>query len=1055
MNKIIKKIIITLLLSTISLSTLLAQSASFDIVKGNINSFNIYNESGEKIKINSQTDIPITGKIIFQTQDEPVVLNYTYGTLEIDANSLLVVDPFSKEPILYLIDGNIILQTDSEIVQNYKILTPVSEYNFNSPANINVISTDKLEYGIFYKGQGTSYNALTAQTTQMFSSQMINMAYPDNFSITIPSGYEENKVNYESNDSIDYVSQVYVDTDNEIMAKKRDLSEQNRINFLNGSYLLGIKPIQKSNNFDKITTINFVITGNGQGNINSIDLAALSGIIKEAKNNNANILLIDGGNTINGSPYVSFDKGKTAIKVLDKIGYDIFVPGPIDFSYGINRLSLLSKSSNINFISTNALNKNQLFYFNPYGLYLFDDFKIAVLGLSSPSDTTAMMDLDLTNKIIIDNAQTAIDKAREVADYVVLVSNINYNKFDSEYILNKLNGIDLVIDSNNSDATLMSIDGVPLINTGVGYSEIQNYTINVKDEKVISSRYAKVYSSNLEEEDNRLLTSLNINSFRKDKEILDILNNITIPSNLSAFVVEPKITNVSTTINTLKITSTTSNLNLPKIPQFAGLPLLIPTLEDNLDDIITTNIKAPKFKDIAYKVKKETPNDIIIKNTVEPVEDIESKSEPTDASLINNEPKKANIYTGEDLKIKTHIGLNSDLSAKADVNSLSISDIDYSAYLSLYPYVSYDGFSFGLKLSADIDQDLNYNLPLYPFPTSASETSEYIVNLIDHLKIVNNSGSFDLQINRNTFNSNINSGLLYNSIGGSDLHLISIIDTNSFNLTTILSNLDIYKPLSNTTSEDFSLFATFKPADLLNINLGAIAKGNNSTLDVYPSLNFNFIPVNNKDIQVNFNLGATLYFEALPTLNFQTILNTGSLNLIPNYLANTSLEIKSNTLDLSIGATYLITEDSNKFTSNMIHKNTINSDIFTAVNSNTLSAIAKIGYSNDKIDLSTVYTLPFKLNSMSLDKDLFDLSLDLKFGNLSLGGFYLYNDFINHLKTITNIKAFLVNDYTEYGGYFSYSINDLTLKTSISLPASTSVPLSVVLSLKYNLDYTL
>ena len=143
-------------------------------------------------------------------------------------------------------------------------------------------------------------------------------------------------------------------------------------------------------------------------------------------------------------------------------------------------------------------------------------------------------------------------------------------------------------------------------------------------------------------------------------------------------------------------------------------------------------------------------------------------------------------------------------------------------------------------------------------------------------------------------------------------------------------------------------------------------------------------------------------------------MNTGNPNLIPNYLANTSLDIKSNTLDLSIGATYLITEDLTKFSSNMIHKSTINDDVFTAVDSNTLSAIAKIGYSNNNIDLSTVYTLPFKLSTMSLDKDLIDLNIALKFGNLSLGGFYLHNDFINPLKNISNIKTLLVNDNTEY-----------------------------------------
>ncbi|MGD1819520.1 MAG: hypothetical protein ACPKOI_06535 [Pleomorphochaeta sp.] len=1057
MIKIYKKLLFLLLLTLCTLSSLYAQYLSFDIIEGRASDLSLYNEYGKRVSLNSNSNIKINNKIILKTQDKDVTINYTYGTLEIGANSIVVIDPFKVEPQIYLIDGQITLDTDSLFIQKYSILTPVSEYEFKSPAKINVISTADLEYGIFYSGQGTSYNALTNERTYMTSAQMIDMAYPDNFSLDIPQDYLTQNINIETNrDIINLIKSEYAYKEQVISASNKKESIANREAFLNANYLLGLKPIQKSNNFDNVTTINFIVTGNGQGNIYNFNLPALSGIVKDAKNNNQNILLIDGGNTLNGSPFVAFDKGKTAIKILDDIGYDIFVPGAIDFANGIKNLTTLNKTSNINFISTNAMNNDNLFYFNPYGLYLFDDFKIAVLGLSNPSDLTQLMDLNLTDDVLVQNAQNAINEAKQVADYVILVTNLNYNEFNSNNIISNIKGIDLIIDSNNSDASLLNINGVPVLRTGVGYSEIQNYTINVKDSKVVSTRYAKVYTSNLLEDNNSLLKSLNLTTANIDRTLNNYINQVNVPDNLSAFLLTPTIISTSTTTNDTKIKNTVNvnNANAPEAPSFSDNLLILPEETATVLDLapakpnftnvkINANIPAPKFKPLAFSVRKQEVIEEPIKT-----EPMAAKEEPT------VEYQKANIYSGENEKLKAHIGLDTSLVANIDVKDSTFLNNDYYGNVSIKPYINYGGFSFALNLAGDINSDLSFSTDLYPLPpTTPRDITEYALSVIDHLNIVNASQSIDINIDRNTFDTNLDSAIAYDKLGGTDLHLNTQLVTPFAQLNVFTSNLNLYEPINNETIENVSVNAKFTPVDLLNIKVGALAIGNFGTLDVYPSINFDFIPVNNKDLQVKFNIGATLYFNAIPTFDYTTIIDPNDPNLVPNYIANTSLAINSDALKVSIGANYLITKDENKFTTYMLHPETIRTAIFTTVGSNTLSAIAKVKYNNDIVNLSLIYTLPFDMNTLGLEEDLLNIDLSLNFDRFGLGGYYYLNDAINHIKDIMNIKSFLINNNTEYGGYISYKYKDLTLKANLALPGSTTVPLAFSVSMNYKLDF--
>lgn len=1144
MNNFRKKILMILTLLILCISSIISQSISFNISKGNYNSISFYDEYGN-IKEYSSINNFIAEKTILKTTDSSVSISYDYGELTISENSIVVINPNLQKPIIYLIDGQVTLETNSLIKLDYEIITPVSKYEFKSPAKINVISNEELEYGIFYHGSGTSYNALTNQTIYLNSAQLIDMGFVEKITLDIPENYLNSNIDIEKDEEIvDLIKTEYLNKEKQLIAENKIKSEKLRKEFLNSSYLLDIKPIQKSNNFDRLTKINIIVSGNGQGNISSFDLPSFSGIINAAKDEAENILLIDAGNTLRGSTFVNFDKGKTATKILDMVGYDIFVPGAIDFSNGINRLQNLDNISNVNFISTNALNNDSLFYFDPFGLYLFDNFKIAVLGLSNPSDITSLMEIDLTNKVILDNAQKAIDEANKIADYVVLVTNLNYEKYNTNYILNNIIGLDLIIDGNTNDASLLNVQNTPIIKTGVGYSEIQNYKLNVKNDKVISTNYAKVYSSNINKDNNRLVNSLNLKDFEKDINLQNYLSLINIPTNLSKFLISPMFKNAPLIVEKLKeesnlettldkpsfVSKKSSEQEIDSIESPKFKPVTYEKVEKNVitpptfkaidyketpEDVINTptfkavdydeikeekqiiatpNFKpveyyieqiinapsfksqpytieeivkiedikidkksienenviinapsAPNFEPISYKVRKQ---EVIDKEPLVEKEDVEKNSSKDETE----DKKKPTIYSNEDSEIKTHVGINSQINAYVDFKDSSLTNNDYYGSAILYPYILRGGFSFAIKLCGELDNSYNISTPLYPLPSSTSDIIDYSLDIIDHFKLYTPSDKLNIDINRNNFSKDIDSAILYDEFGNSDLQLKTKLSGKNSTLKFYISDLNLLKPLNDVTNETAYLNYEYNSIDLFKLKFGAIAIGNSSALNIYPSINFDLIPLNNKDITIKFNLGSTLYLNALPTLDFSTIIDQTNPTLIPNYLANTSLDIISNSLSLSIKANYLVSEDSTKFSTNLIHKETYQNNVINNVDTNTLTLLTIFKIDNENIDLDVKYSIPFDMSNYSFDNDLIDLNLALDYGAFNFGGYYLQNNFISHLNNISNIKGFFINNDTEFGGYFKYSFDNLSLKTSLKIPSTSIIPMQLGILINYNIE---
>ncbi|WP_320127987.1 hypothetical protein [uncultured Sphaerochaeta sp.] len=69
------------------------------------------------------------------------------------------------------------------------------------------------------------------------------------------------------------------------------------------------------------------------------------------------------------------------------LGYDAVAPGNHDFNYGKDRLIAAAKyaeaNSNLKVLSANILDKDGNLVFQPYQVYDFNGFKVAVVGLTT------------------------------------------------------------------------------------------------------------------------------------------------------------------------------------------------------------------------------------------------------------------------------------------------------------------------------------------------------------------------------------------------------------------------------------------------------------------------------------------------------------------------------------------------------------------------------------------------------------------------------------------------------------------------------------------------
>ena len=114
-------------------------------------------------------------------------------------------------------------------------------------------------------------------------------------------------------------------------------------------------------------------------------LARVAAYAKSVRQEQVNVLYIDGGDTFHGTAPLVLSQGEVMPGLLNQMGLDALVPGNWDFAYGIPQLKRLTRELNFPALAANLYDSTtDMAILPPYTIKEFSGCTVALLGLTYP-----------------------------------------------------------------------------------------------------------------------------------------------------------------------------------------------------------------------------------------------------------------------------------------------------------------------------------------------------------------------------------------------------------------------------------------------------------------------------------------------------------------------------------------------------------------------------------------------------------------------------------------------------------------------------------------------
>ena len=187
---------------------------------------------------------------------------------------------------------------------------------------------------------------------------------------------------------------------------------------------------------------------------NYAKVAALKTMYEEA---GATVYLLDAGDFIQGTPYVSVSQGATAVELMNMTGYDAAAPGNHEFDYGYENLKTLSTAAEFPILAANVTYEDAV-AFNANTIFTTESgTKIGVFGLDTPETSTKAHPAKIkgvtfaTGENLYAAAQAQVDELTKAeCDYIICLGHLGIDEESagtgvrSIDLLNKVTGIDVL-----------------------------------------------------------------------------------------------------------------------------------------------------------------------------------------------------------------------------------------------------------------------------------------------------------------------------------------------------------------------------------------------------------------------------------------------------------------------------------------------------------------------------------------------------------------------------------------------------------------------------------
>lgn len=201
--------------------------------------------------------------------------------------------------------------------------------------------------------------------------------------------------------------------------------------------------------------------------------AHMAAKVEEIRKANENVLLLDAGDTFQGSSAASLSRGESIIRIMNGMGYDAMVLGNHDFGFGAQRLFELIDMADFPVLSANTHRQDGSGLFEAFIIKELSGIRLGIFGLTTletPHKTHPNNVKELIFHNPVERAKEMVATLRDECDFVIALVHLPImDAVDScERLAQEVEGIDLIV-SGHSHVTLengIEINGVYIVQTG-------------------------------------------------------------------------------------------------------------------------------------------------------------------------------------------------------------------------------------------------------------------------------------------------------------------------------------------------------------------------------------------------------------------------------------------------------------------------------------------------------------------------------------------------------------------------------------------------------------
>jgi 5'-nucleotidase len=151
------------------------------------------------------------------------------------------------------------------------------------------------------------------------------------------------------------------------------------------------------------------------------------------KKENPNTLILDAGDSFQGTPYFNFYGGELEFKLMSKMGYHASTIGNHEFDNGIDNIAAQLAHAEFSMLNANYNFKNTILdgMVKPYDVYELGGVKIGVFGIGIELDGLVTKKLYKETEYFdpVDITKDIVKKLKkeEACDLVICLSHLGYN----------------------------------------------------------------------------------------------------------------------------------------------------------------------------------------------------------------------------------------------------------------------------------------------------------------------------------------------------------------------------------------------------------------------------------------------------------------------------------------------------------------------------------------------------------------------------------------------------------------------------------------------------